>query len=281
MNTRVRILSECSIMVALATVLSLFKLLDLPHGGSVTLASMFPILLIAYRHGTLWGLSTAAVYGCVQLLLGLNSVSYFTTPLSIIAVILLDYILAFAVLGLGGIFRRFFARQDIALLCGAALACLLRYILHVIAGATVWPGLSIPDNAALLYSLGYNATYMVPETLILLLVTAYLSSLIDFRRRVPTRMPSVALGKPAAACLLGAGAACILALGYAVIEIFAHLQNADSGDFDITGLSAVNWTLLGIVAAVAALLVAGLLLLARHFLRSRTHASAESNASVH
>ena len=51
-------LTESAVMIALATILSLFKLVDLPYGGSITLASMLPVLLIAYRYGTAWGLLT-------------------------------------------------------------------------------------------------------------------------------------------------------------------------------------------------------------------------------
>ena len=74
-------------------------------GGEIIafLASMLPIIIIAYRHGTGTGLMAGLVYGIIQQLLGLNTLSYVTTWQSILAVILLDYIVAFLVLGLGGI----------------------------------------------------------------------------------------------------------------------------------------------------------------------------------
>ena len=72
-TNRVKVLVECAVMVALATVLSLIKLYELPYGGSVTAASMLPILIIAYRHGTGVGLGTALVYGVIQQLLGINT----------------------------------------------------------------------------------------------------------------------------------------------------------------------------------------------------------------
>ena len=56
-QTKTRTLVECAILIAIATVLSLFKLLDLPYGGSITLASMLPIVLLSYRHGLVWGLA--------------------------------------------------------------------------------------------------------------------------------------------------------------------------------------------------------------------------------
>ena len=79
------------------------------------------------------------------------------SPAAAAAIILLDYIIAFIVLGLGGIFRKLFRSQGGALAAGTLLACLLRYVCHVISGCTVWAGLSIPSQDALLYSLAYNA----------------------------------------------------------------------------------------------------------------------------
>ena len=86
-----RRLTECAMMIALATGLSLFKLIDLPAGGSVTAASMLPLVLLAYRHGTRYGLLCGLTHGVLQQLLGLNTLSYATTWQSVIAIILLDY----------------------------------------------------------------------------------------------------------------------------------------------------------------------------------------------
>ena len=60
---------ECSMMIALSTVFSLLKIIDMPYGGSVTIASMLPIVIAAYRHGFLWGLGTALTNSVIQLLL--------------------------------------------------------------------------------------------------------------------------------------------------------------------------------------------------------------------
>ena len=110
---------EASLFIALGTVLSILKIAELPYGGSITLASMLPILLLSYRHGVRWGLGGGLVYGVLQQLLGLNNLSYFTTWQSVLAIIFLDYVLAFAVVGLGGIFRRVTERQNLALVSGA------------------------------------------------------------------------------------------------------------------------------------------------------------------
>ena len=245
-----RILVESAIMIALATVLSVFKLAELPYGGSITLASMLPIALLAYRHGTLRGLGAGLVYGVIQQLLGLKNLSYFTTPQSIIAIILLDYAVAFAVIGFAGIFRRTVRRQSTSMLLGTLLACLLRYVCHVISGATVWAGLSIPTGAALIYSFIYNATYMIPETIVLLLAVAYLAEVLDFTSEVPRRMAAEHTARGAATLYTLSALSFVIALIFDIVSIFGKLQDGESGKFTAAGLATINWVSLGVVTGV-------------------------------
>ncbi|MBR7181843.1 MAG: energy-coupled thiamine transporter ThiT [Clostridia bacterium] len=272
-HERTRILVECALMVALGTVLSIFPLVEMPYGGSVTLASMLPCLLIAYRHGTAWGLGTAFVHAVVQQLLGLKNLSYFTTWQSVVAVIVLDYLLAFVVIGLGGMFRKRIAQQNLALASGAVVVCVLRYICHVIAGATVWAGLSIPTQAALAYSFSYNATYMIPEAIVLAVTAYYLGSVLDFGRELPTRMPSKqGQGLPD---LLFALALLSAAVGVIVdiVLIGFHLQNPESGvlDFSLLAVPFVGsfWLAVVIVTNVCLLVCVGLLI-ARKIILARS-----------
>jgi len=251
-QTKLLRLVESGLLLAVAAVLSFVKVLDLPYGGSVTACAALPILLVAYRHGTVWGLFTGFAYALIQLLTGLGTVSYFTTPLSIVAVILLDYLLAFTVLGLGGIFRRRVANQGKALVLGALFTGFLRYTLHVIAGCTVWAGLSIPTQAALVYSLAYNATYMIPDTLVAMLGAWYLSRAIDLREVTPTRAPSAErLNRPLLVASLLSKAVLLAAAVWDVVLIFAPLQDPETGDFIITNLSQVSWGTVGVVTAAA------------------------------
>lgn len=273
-TVRTKKMVESALLVAFATVLSLFHIVEMPYGGSVTVASMLPIVLIAYRHGTLWGLGSGAVYAVLQQLLGLKNLSYFSTWQSILAVILLDYVIAFAVLGLGGVFRRFVKQQSTALACGSLLVCVLRYACHVIAGATVWAGYSIPTEAALVYSLGYNATYMIPETIVLVLAAYYLGSLVDFRREQPTRLVSLqgeAEGSRLPAIL--AGLTAVAAVSVDASLIFSAMQDPESGAFAPELLFAEPftegcWLTVVVVTAVAAVLCTALLLGARRARRS-------------
>ncbi len=245
-NKKTLALVESAVMIALATVLSMLKLAELPAGGSVTFASMLPIVLISYRHGAKYGLAAGTVYGVIQQLLGLRTLSYVTGFASVLAVILLDYVIAYAMLGLGGVFRRSGMRQSTALLSGAALASVLRYICHVISGATVWAGLTIPTSAVLAGSFAYNATYMVPETLILLLVLFYISEAMDFSSAVPRRVARAEKLSSAAFALFLAGSVFLLAAAvYDVIAIFTALQI--SGALALSGLSSVPWLRVALV----------------------------------
>jgi len=247
-------LCESAIMIAFATILSLLKLADLPFGGSITAASMLPVLLVAYRHGTVWGILTASVHGILQFLLGMSVLSYVTGWASICAVIVFDYFLAFALVGLGGIFRKM-KSQRTALVLGALLAGILRYACHFVSGVTVWRDISIPADAAVIYSLVYNATYMIPETLVLCCAAFYVAGVLNFR--APRLSPvytkeKAALGWPA---YVG-GAVSLVALVYDVVAVFSHLQNAETGDFDIKGIAAVDWMSVAIVTAIGAILAA-------------------------
>lgn len=271
---RTRKMVEAALLVALATVLSVLKIAELPYGGSITLASMFPILLLSYRHGVRWGLGGALVYGVLQQLLGLNNLSYFTTWQSIVAIIFLDYIIAFAVVGLGGIFRRAVKNQSVSLATGALFVCVLRYLCHVVSGATVWAGLSIPDSAALAYSLIYNATYMIPETIVLVAVAYYLGTLLDFRRDQPVRLVREQAVPEVGVLSLLAGVFALIGIVVDVSLIFPRMQNAETGEFDLSGLAVTDgladsfWLPVIIVSCVCALICAGLLVARARLLRA-------------
>lgn len=259
----VRALVESAMMVALATVLSIFKLIDMPYGGSVTIASAFPMLVLAYRLGVCRGIGAGLVYSAIQLLLGLNTLSYVTGWQSVIAVIMLDYIVAFALVGICGIFRKICKSQQSAFICGAFVFSILRYICHVISGATVWAGLSIPSEAALIYSLGYNATYMIPETVILIAVSYYIGGIIDFSKPTPVRASTGALAGAESALYVSAGGAFLLGIIVDTWLIAPHLQDGENGEFIISGLASVNWIAVLVVSVLSVAIGIALIITAK------------------
>jgi thiamine transporter len=256
-NAKLRALSESALMIALATALGFIKIIDMPYGGAVTIASMLPLALISYRHGLKTGLFAAAVYGGIQQILGLAMLSWATSWQSVVAIVLLDYIVAFTVIGLAGIFRKGVKNQTAAITLGCFTVSLLRYFCHVISGATVWAGLSIPTQAALAFSFAYNATYMLPETIILPVCAVYVASNIDFRFEQPSRMRAQTVGGTAwispTAGLVG-----LIAVITDTVLVFNHIQD-ENGNFVIESLKNVNWTLVIAITAVAAIVIAALL----------------------
>ena len=264
-QSRIRILTECSLLIALGTVLSVLKLVDMPYGGSVTPAAMFPILVFAYRHGIKWGLGGATVYAVLQQLLGLENLSYFTTWQSIVGIILLDYIVAYVAVGLGGIFRYVEKNQSLALFYGAILVSALRYVCHVISGAILWVtcDFAIPDGAEVIYSIGYNATYMIPEAIILCTAALYLGSVLDFSRAVPVRIKAQALDRAGAVLRILGGLFAVFSAIFAVITVSPAFQDPESGAFTLSLLASLNWAVI-LPVFFGAVLVSVALFLAAH-----------------
>ena len=167
-KTNVRCLAEGAMMIALAQILSMIKLWEMPWGGSVCLV-MAPIIFFACRWGLKAGLMGGFVLGCLQFLMdggfALSIQSIFG-----------DYLLAFTMLGLAGMFR--FKRSSIFL--GTLVGAAGRFLVHYVVGATVW-AMYMPDeffrmkmSSPWFYSLLYNGAYMVPDTVLCLVVFAVL-----------------------------------------------------------------------------------------------------------
>lgn len=171
-HLRIRALCEGAILLALSIVLNyLSKVLfaNMPNGGSVTLA-MFPILLYAHRWGVGQGLLMGFSYGLLDMLLDGGYAWGWQS-------IILDYLLAYTMLGLGGIFKG----KAWGIFPDILIGCLGRFAIHHISGITIYKILVPTEVAGFgvfsnphLYSLVYNGVYMVPNTLIALVVAAVL-----------------------------------------------------------------------------------------------------------
>lgn len=162
--SKTRTLVECALMIALGTVLANIKIYELPNGGSVTLFSMLPFVLISFRHGVKWGLFTGFVNSLLQMLLG-----FYAPPapglLPLVGMILLDYVLAFTLLGLACVFAKPFKNRLLGVAVGTAIVCLIRFLCSFLSGVLIWGNLNegLPEWV---YSLTYNGSYMLPETIL-------------------------------------------------------------------------------------------------------------------
>jgi len=146
-----KVLAEVSVMVALSLVLNFIKVYQLPQGGSITLASMVPVLLISFRRGPKVGVFSGVVFGMAQMLLD----GWFYSPVGMF----LDYPLAFGALGLAGIFRK-------TPLIGVVVSLATRFLSHFISGV-VFFGMYAPEGMSpIVYSAVYNGSYMLPEMVI-------------------------------------------------------------------------------------------------------------------
>ena len=206
MSTKTRRLTESAMLLAVAIVLELVSKMfipELPFGGQVTLVSMLPVVLISYRHGVKWGLVTGVGYALLEMALGAKTVAaafqpgYFgdgTMIVNALIMCLLDYLVAFTVLGLGGLFRDRIRSAGAGLAVGAVVALGARYVAHIASGYILFSGWAewfftqegfpawgaslvealSPEMLGLVYSVVYNGMYMVPE----LLLTAVAALLI-------------------------------------------------------------------------------------------------------
>lgn len=148
----------CSAAMALAVVTSFIKVASLPFGGSITLFSMMFICLIGYIYGARTGLITGLAYGIPQFIVE----PYIYAPLQV----LLDYPLAFAGLGLAG----FFSSKKHGLIIGYLVGIFGRYICHVLSGYIFFAAYAPEGMNPFFYTLGYNATYIVPEAIATVIV---------------------------------------------------------------------------------------------------------------
>ena len=160
-KTKIRLITEIAAAIALAVVCSFIKVLEMPQGGSVAL-TMIPLLFISQKRGAVSGFVAGAIYGLLSLLIA--GVLYH--PLSLF----LDYLLAFGALGIAG----FFKKNLSGIILGSTLAVGGRFIFSLISGAVLFAEYAPAGQSPWIYSLVYQATYMVPELIISILVLSFL-----------------------------------------------------------------------------------------------------------
>ncbi len=249
-------LTESAAMIAIASVLSVVKIVDMPFGGSVTACSMLPLLIIGYRYGVSWGLLTSFTYGVIQMFLGLDNLAYATSAWAAIAIIVLDYFLAFVVLGLGGVFRKITKNQTAALALSAVFAGSMRYLCHTVSGCTVWAGMALPTKDALIYSVSYNFAYMLPEIVVLTAGAVLVSGLLDFSETDIRRVP-VKKSNSLSATIISAVGDLSLAVSFVLSVVFiAPFMQAEDGTFFPQGIVNADFLPVGIALGAGVLLFA-------------------------
>ena len=174
-NSKTRILVEGAMLIALATVLSYLKIFEMPFGGSITL-EMLPLVIMGLRRGPKWGCLTGFVHGLLQMVIGFSNVMYCATLIAQIGCILLDYLLAFSVLGLAPLFASILKNnKKIGFIVGSVCVCILRFLCSFLSGWLLWGSYAPEGMNAAYYSLVYNGAYMLPDTIILAVIVAILA----------------------------------------------------------------------------------------------------------
>lgn len=204
MQTKTKRITESAMLLAMAICLEFLSKLfipELPFGGQITLISMLPVVLISYRHGMKWGFVASFTYALLEMALGAKTVSAAFQPgyfgdgimlLNAFIMCLLDYVAAFTVLGLAGMFRNRIQKPGLSLMAGSLVALGARYVVHILSGYILFSGWASwfftqdgfpawgaglvnklsPSLLGWLYSIVYNGMYMIPE--IILTATAAL-----------------------------------------------------------------------------------------------------------
>ena len=167
-NKKLRTLSEGAIMLAVGLVLNSVPLFRLPNGGSIDLG-MIPIFLFALRWGLGWGLLEGFLFGLIQIFIE-GAVAWGWQSL------LLDFLVAFTPLGVAGLFKG----KGKGIFAGVLLGCFLRFVVHYISGVTIYAIIAPTELFGITwmnpwtYSLAYNGSYMLIDTILCVLVFAAL-----------------------------------------------------------------------------------------------------------
>ncbi len=185
-----------AMMVALGTVLSLTPI-NLPFGGSVTFGSMVPLVIVCQIYGIGYGTVACFVYSLIQLILGANNLAYAVTFTAVVVIILFDYVVAFSAMSLSGLTRKM-KNKGAAAALGSLIGCFARYLMHIVSGALVWGewasldyvpaflhGTVFTENPELFcwtYSVFYNASYMIPETILTVIAASLLCRFVNFNK---------------------------------------------------------------------------------------------------
>ncbi|MDW0114623.1 energy-coupled thiamine transporter ThiT [Sporosarcina saromensis] len=172
-RSRLQFLLEVAILGAMSFVLDNLTVFKMPQGGSVTL-SMLPIILMAFRWGLSGGLLTGLISGLLQAVIG----GYIIHPVQGA----LDYFIAYTVVGLAAVTLRWLLKSKAegkkgsmatAIIVGSVLGGSLRFLAHFIGGMVFFAEYA-GDQPAWLYSLGYNASYMIPSIVLCAIVAVLL-----------------------------------------------------------------------------------------------------------
>ncbi len=165
-NLNTKVMARIGIALALATILHLIKIVDLPNGaGSINLGSMVPILIISFMYGPEIGMLTGFLFGIIYLIIS----PYILHPIQV----LFDYPLPYMAVGLAGFFKN-------NKLIGATFGMFIEFIFHFISGVLFFGQFAPEGWSPVLYSFIMNGSVVAGNLLVVLVIL----SLIPISRLV-------------------------------------------------------------------------------------------------
>ena len=189
LSTNLSTLTECAIMLALSFALSCAKLFEMPMGGSVTVASMLPVMLISIKYGVGTGLATCFVYSLTQLMQAIassNVFPYCETPATLVICILFDYIVPFTLLGLAGLFHKIKLTKntELNIYIGIISVVVLRFFCHFVTGVVIWKQWAPEGMGKYLYSFLYNGGFLSLDFIICIVCAVLMFRKAELRKLV-------------------------------------------------------------------------------------------------
>ena len=160
---KTRMLTEAGVAIAIAQVLSFITLFHMPQGGSIKAAALVPLMLYAYRWGGIRGIFVGVVYGILHFILGFKSSVHYLS-------IILDYLVGYGVIGVCGYFKDSIS----GLITGSIVGIALRWAVSVTSGAVVFASYAPQGQNPWIYSMVYNASYMVPDGILNIVVLLFI-----------------------------------------------------------------------------------------------------------
>ncbi len=175
-------IAECAVFIAMSVALSYCEFELMAFGGDISFC-MVPLFILCYRNGLVYGVTSGAVFGFLKCLLG-GAIGWGLPS------ILLDYVLAYSAVGVAGIFKGKRKFLEVA----ALLGCFARFIIHFISGLTIYK-IMVPTaveglealgefSNPVLYSIVYNLAYMLPSTVLCVVIIALLRAPIKRLDRI-------------------------------------------------------------------------------------------------
>ncbi len=161
-----KVLAEIAVFAAFSAVLYTIRPFSLPYGGSITLGSMVPVMWLSLRRNPRVGFTAGAIFGLLALLIDVTLLPY--SPITNPVQVILEYPIAFGILGLAGVFHRPSVSTAII---GVGISVLAKFFLHFLAGIVFW-AYTVPQGwNPVAWAAVYNGSFLLAEFIISAILT--------------------------------------------------------------------------------------------------------------